>query len=69
MDLHNASAMTEASGLGNAPPADATTSALEMASRESLLRTADLVRNITRAAPLSSLAVAFMAGVLLARRR
>src|SRR3569832_1115523 len=53
---------------GTICPPDATTSALEKASREGFLHTAKHVRTITPPAPLSSLAVALMAGILLARR-
>ena len=73
MDLRDASAMTEASGMTSDPDTDQTMSASptysEKASREALLRTTDLLRKITLAAPLSSLAVAFMAGIVVARRR
>ena len=69
----DASAMTEASGITN--DLDATDSMSissvfsHKASREALLRTTDLLRKVTVTAPVSSLAVAFMIGIVMARRR
>jgi activator of HSP90 ATPase len=73
MDLKDASAMTEASGVMNDPDTSESMSPTsvfsEKASQEALLRTTDLLRKVTLAAPLSSLFVAFLAGILVARRR
>jgi hypothetical protein len=74
MGLRDASAMTEASGIadrdpGTIEPMSASAAFSEKASKEALLRTTDLLRKITIAAPLSSVAIAFMAGVLMSRKR
>jgi hypothetical protein len=73
MDLKDAAAMTEASGVTSDPDTSESMSPSaafsDKASREVLLRTTDLLRKATVAAPLSSLAVAFMVGILVARRR
>jgi hypothetical protein len=73
MDLKDAAAMTEASGVSSGPDTresmSPSASFSDKASREALLRTTDLLRKITLSAPLSSLAVAFMVGILVARRR
>jgi hypothetical protein len=72
MDMKEASAMTEASRVMNDPDTGDRMSPQDVfsdkASREALLRTTDLLRKVTLAVPLSSLAVAFMVGVLVARR-
>jgi hypothetical protein len=68
MNQRDASAMTEASGMTDRTMSASPTYA-EQASQEALLRTVDLLRKMTMSAPLSSLAVAFMVGVLVARRR
>jgi hypothetical protein len=73
MDLRHASAMTEASGITSDPDTSesmwASANLSEKTSQEALLRTSDLLRRITLAAPLCSLLVAFLAGILVARRR
>src|SRR6185312_6534214 len=72
MDMREASAMTEASGLtdeqdGRETPGSDTP--IEMHSDRPLSRISDVLRKITLAAPLSSLFIAFLAGIMLARRR
>ena len=71
MDMREASAMTEASGLTEEQDgrerSDGTP--IEMDPRRPLLRISDVLRSITLAAPLSSLFIAFLMGIMLARRR
>jgi len=78
MDLTDASAMTEASGLSNdigseAAPAFGTgethTGPHEAPARTATGLIAEQLREIAKAAPLRSLAAAFVVGVLVARRR
>jgi hypothetical protein len=73
MDPSEASSMTEASGITNDPDTIESMFAHAKLSQgfeqEALLRTGDLLRKVTLAAPLASLAIAFMAGILMARRR
>ncbi|MBW7962719.1 hypothetical protein [Bradyrhizobium sp. BR 10261] len=78
MDLTDASAMTEASGLTDDPAGtsaaksgteDAQSSPSLSSSQASAARLADQLREIVTAAPLRSLAAAFVVGVLIARRR
>lgn len=78
MDLTDASAMTEASGLSADPAAaaDPATGARktepsphEPAAKTASSLVAEELREIARAAPLRSLAAAFVIGVLIARRR
>jgi hypothetical protein len=71
MDPREASAMTEASGLADdqggrekSRPATASPD-----SQHPLSRMSDRLRRITLAAPLPSLFVAFLAGIMVARRR
>jgi hypothetical protein len=66
MDMREASAMTEASGL-----ADGETTFSSGASRQEgqAARIADQLRRMTVAAPLQSLLVAFLLGLFIARRR
>jgi hypothetical protein len=72
MDMREASAMTEASGLADdqdrreKPGSDA---AMRMNRDDPLSRMAEILRRITMAAPLPSLFIAFMAGIMVARRR
>lgn len=73
MDDRDASAMTEASGMVD----DASTPESMVPSKsnapgtssEQLGRFSDVLRSVTRSAPLSSLFVAFVLGILAARRR
>ncbi len=80
MDMREASAMTEASGLTNdrdgierASGASAETGGvrqpLDPSSRDAALRFADQLRKVTVRAPLQSLLLAFLLGVWVARRR
>lgn len=67
MDMREASAMTEASGLTDG---ETTTLKAGPSRHESpAARISDQLRRMTMAAPLLSLFVAFVLGVLLARRR
>lgn len=73
MDVKEASAMTEASGLTNGQRERESSSLGRhddvTDSRHPLLRASDRLRTITLAAPLPSLFVAFLMGILVARRR
>jgi len=78
MDLTDASAMTEASGLTDDPAGKsaaqsgtegARSSRSQPSSQAPAARLADQLRAIATAAPLRSLAAAFVIGVLVARRR
>lgn len=81
MDVKEASAMTEASGLVDDPdamgapqPSGRTEAAetrrsLRQPSNEAALRWAERLRKVTVQAPLSSLFVAFLVGTWVARRR
>ncbi|MDI3562402.1 hypothetical protein [Bradyrhizobium sp. Arg816] len=81
MDMKDASAMTEASGLVNdhdgtelaagARPAGTEASArpLAMSSQDELIRWTDRLREVTVKAPLRSLFAAFLVGLWVARRR
>ena len=72
MDIREASAMTEASGLTNDPDGgDKSHSgpAEKMDRRDPLSRVSERLRRKTVAAPLGSLFIAFLAGVMVARRR
>lgn len=81
MDVKEASAMTEASGLVDDPeaigapqPSGQTESAgprtsLRQSPNEAALRWAERLRKVTMQAPLSSLFVAFLLGAWVARRR
>ncbi len=74
MDMKEASAMTEASGLvdeqdGIEQTSGARRRPLESPSQEAAMRWADRLRDVTVNAPLRSLVVAFLAGVWFARRR
>ncbi|MET4221869.1 hypothetical protein ABIB00_007105 [Bradyrhizobium sp. LB14.3] len=73
MDMNEASAMTEASGLvkdgEGAETSGVRKQPLRSSSEESTMRWADNVREITMKAPLQSLFVAFLLGIWVARRR
>jgi hypothetical protein len=72
MDMREASAMTEASGLTNDPDGGETShsgTAMQMDRRDPLSRMAEQLRRMTVAAPLPSLFIAFLAGIMVARRR
>lgn len=69
MNMSDASAMTEASGLADEQEGHARSDYSGMGPDEPLLRVSERMRRITLAAPLSSLFVAFLLGVMVARRR
>ena len=76
MDMKEASAMTEASGLSNDPAGVEQASGagrrprqLESPASDAAMRWADQLREVTVKAPLQSLLVAFLLGVWVARRR
>jgi hypothetical protein len=74
MDMKEASAMTEASGLtndqgGNEQNSGARRQPLQAPSQDAAMRWADRLREVTVKAPLQSLFVAFLLGIWLARRR
>ena len=76
MDMREASAMTEASGLVNdedgvkyISSARPSASGLRPRSSDAAARWTDQLRNVTTRAPLQSLFVAFMLGFWAARRR
>ncbi|MET4331610.1 hypothetical protein ABIB80_007470 [Bradyrhizobium sp. i1.15.2] len=82
MDMKEASAMTEASGLTNEQDgvdhvsaarlraeAEASRRPLRPTSRDAAMRWVDQLREVTLKAPLQSLCVAFLLGVWVARRR
>ncbi len=74
MDVKEASAMTEASGLvneqdGNENTSDASRRPLQSPSQDIAIRWAERLRKVTVSAPLQSLFVAFLLGVWVARRR
>ena len=84
MDIRDASAMTEASGLTNeegaveqtsgrssdsGPEISRTHQSQHSASLDSAMRWADQLRDVTTRAPLRSLVVAFLLGAWIARRR
>lgn len=75
MDMREAAAMTEASGLMDDQSGRENSSvrnsgsAREMESRHPVARFSEQLRNMTLTAPLPSLLIAFLLGVLVARRR
>ena len=74
MDMKEASAMTEASGLTNEHGGIEQTSGarrrpLQSPSQDAAMRWAERLRKVTLKAPLQSLLVAFLLGVWVARRR
>jgi hypothetical protein len=74
MDMKEASAMTEASGLmndqdGNEHSSDARRRPLQSPSQDFAIRWAERLRKVTVKAPLQSLFVAFLLGIWVARRR
>ncbi|MBR0695364.1 hypothetical protein JQ582_41040 [Bradyrhizobium japonicum] len=66
MDMKEASAMTEASGLISEQASDARP--IESASQDFAIRCAERLRKVTIEAPLQSLFVAFLLGIWVARR-
>ena len=74
MDMKDASAMTEASGLtdeqsGIEQASDVGRQPLQTPRNEFVMRWADRLRKLTIKAPLQSLFAAFLLGVWVARRR
>jgi hypothetical protein len=74
MDMKEASAMTEASGLtneqvGNERTFDPRRRPLQSPSQDAAIRWAERLRKVTVKAPLQSLFVAFLLGIWVARRR
>lgn len=71
MDINEASAMTEASGLtnGQEQTEDARRRPAQSPSQDAAIVWADRLRKVTVKAPLQSLAVAFVLGMWVARRR
>ena len=66
MDMKEASAMTEASGLISEQGSDG--GPIESASQDFAIRWAERLRKLTIEAPLQSLFVAFLLGIWVARR-
>ena len=74
MDMKEASAMTEASGLMNEQDGiehtfDPRRRPLQSASQDAAIRWAERLRRVPVKAPLQSLFVAFLLGIWVARRR
>ena len=74
MDMKEASAMTEASGLtddqdGSEHTFDPRRRPLQSPSQDAAIRWAERLRKVTVKAPLQSLFVAFLLGIWVARRR
>ena len=74
MDMNEASAMTEASGLmneqnGNEHTSDTQRRPLHSPSQDGAAPWAERLRKVTVKAPLQSLFVAFLLGIWVARRR
>jgi hypothetical protein len=69
MDMKEASAMTEASGLTNEQDGNAPRLPPQSPSQDAALRWAERLRKVTVKAPLQSLFVAFLLGIWVARRR
>ena len=74
MDMKEASAMTEASGLmneqeGSEHTFDSRRRPLQSPSKDAAIRWAERLRKVTVKAPLQSLFVAFLLGIWVAHRR
>ena len=69
MDMKEASAMTEASGLTNEEDGNARRLPPQTPSQDAAIRWAEQLRKVTVKAPLQSLFVAFLLGIWVARRR
>jgi hypothetical protein len=69
MDMREASAMTEASGLTNDQDGNARRLPPQSPSQDAAIRWAERLRKVTVKAPLQSLFVAFLLGIWAARRR
>ena len=69
MDMKEASAMTEASGLTNEEDGSARRQPPQAPLQDAAIRWAERLRKVTVKAPLQSLFVAFLLGIWVARRR
>ena len=69
MDMKDASAMTEASGLTNEENGNARRLPPQAPSQDAAIRWAERLRKVTVKAPVQSLFVAFLLGIWVARRR
>jgi hypothetical protein len=69
MDINEASAMTEASGLVDGQEQTADVRRPQSPSQDVAIIWADRLRKLTIQAPLQSLAIAFVLGMWFARRR
>ena len=69
MDMKEASAMTEASGLTDEQDGDARRLPPQSRSQDAAIHWAERLRKVTVKAPLQSLLVAFLLGIWVARRR
>lgn len=69
MEMKEASAMTEASGLMNEQEGNARRLPPQSPSQDAAIRWAQRLREVTVKAPLQSLFVAFLLGMWIARRR
>ena len=69
MDMKEASAMTEASGLTNELDVNARRLPPQTPAQDAAIRWAEWLRMMTVKAPLQSLFVAFLLGIWVARRR
>jgi hypothetical protein len=69
MDMKEASAMTEASGLTNEEDGDARRLPPQSPAQDAAIRWAGRLRKMTMKAPLQSLFVAFLLGIWVARQR
>jgi hypothetical protein len=69
MDIKEASAMTEASGLTNEQDDIGRRRSFQSPLQDAAIRWAERLRKVTVKAPLQSLFVAFLLGIWVARRR
>jgi hypothetical protein len=69
MDMREAAAMTEASGLTKEQGGRENSPGRETELRQPVARFSEQLRKMTLAAPLPSLCIAFLLGILVARRR
>ena len=69
MDMKEASAMTEASGLTNEQDGNTRRLPHHSPAQDAAIRWAERLRKMTMKAPLQSLFVAFLLGIWVARRR
>jgi hypothetical protein len=69
MEMKEASAMTETSGLTSEQGGDERRPPRQTSSQDAAIRWAERLRKVTMEAPLQSLFVAFLLGIWVARRR